>query len=71
MHEVNALLFDVFGTLVDWRGSVAREARAILSPLGIAIDGEAFADAWRATTSRCRACISLPQRLLTARLRRR
>jgi 2-haloacid dehalogenase len=48
MHEVKVLLFDVFGTLVDWRGSVAREARAILAPLGITIDWEAFADAWRA-----------------------
>ena len=47
MHEVKALLFDVFGTLVDWRGSIATEARNILSPSGIAIDGDAFADAWR------------------------
>jgi 2-haloacid dehalogenase len=48
MEEVKALFFDVFGTLVDWRGSIAREARAILAPLGAAIDYEAFADAWRA-----------------------
>ena len=47
MHEVKALLFDVFGTLVDWRGSIAREAREILSPVGIVIDWDAFADAWR------------------------
>jgi len=47
MTEVKALLFDVFGTLVDWRTSIAGEARAILVPLGIAIDGEALADAWR------------------------
>ncbi len=47
MHEVKALFFDVFGTLVDWRGSIAREAREILSPHGVAIDWEAFADAWR------------------------
>ena len=45
--EVKALFFDVFGTLVDWRGSIAREARQILSPQGVAIDWEAFADAWR------------------------
>ena len=44
---VRALLFDVFGTLVDWRSSIAREARAALAPLGVAIDWEAFADAWR------------------------
>ena len=46
MHGVKALLFDVFGTLVDWRGSIIREARAILVPRGVAIDWEAFADAW-------------------------
>ena len=36
-----ALLFDVFGTCVDWRTSVAREAAALGLP------GEAVADAWR------------------------
>ena len=46
--RIKALLFDVFGTLVDWRGSIAREAQAILSPLGVAVDWLAFADAWRA-----------------------
>jgi len=43
-----ALFFDVFGTLVDWRGSIAREAEAILGPLGHAVDWASFADAWRA-----------------------
>jgi 2-haloacid dehalogenase len=42
-----ALLFDVFGTVVDWRTSIAREAVAILKPLGHDVDGLAFADAWR------------------------
>ena len=45
---VRALFFDVFGTLVDWRGGVARESRAILEPLGHRLDWIAFADAWRA-----------------------
>jgi 2-haloacid dehalogenase len=44
---VNALFFDVFGTLVDWRTSIAREARRILAPRGHALDWLAFADAWR------------------------
>ena len=44
MQGVRALIFDVFGTLVDWRRGVAREVRATL---GDAIDAEAFADAWR------------------------
>jgi len=44
---VKALFFDVFGTLVDWHGSIAREARALLEPRGYALDWLAFADAWR------------------------
>jgi 2-haloacid dehalogenase len=47
MQPPKALLFDVFGTLVDWRSSIARETEATLSPLGIAVDWQAFADAWR------------------------
>jgi len=45
--SVKALVFDVFGTVVDWRNGVAREARTILAPLGYTLDWLAFADAWR------------------------
>jgi 2-haloacid dehalogenase len=45
--NVKALFFDVFGTLVDWRSGVARDAQAVLSPLGISLDWLALADAWR------------------------
>lgn len=48
MKDIRALIFDVFGTLVDWRGSIAREAERCLAPLGVATDWAAFADAWRA-----------------------
>ena len=44
---VEALFFDVFGTLVDWRTSVAREAERILGALGHELDWLVFADAWR------------------------
>jgi 2-haloacid dehalogenase len=44
---VRALFFDVFGSMVDWRTSVAREAEKILGPLGYKLDWTAFADAWR------------------------
>ena len=44
---IKALLFDVFGTVVDWRGSVIREASAFGQTHGIDADWEAFADAWR------------------------
>ncbi|PRY51927.1 2-haloacid dehalogenase [Geodermatophilus tzadiensis] len=43
--DVRALVFDVFGTVVDWRGGVAREAARLLGP---DVDAAAFADAWRA-----------------------
>jgi hypothetical protein len=47
MVSVGALFFDLFGTLVDWRTSIAREAEVILKPLGCTLDWLAFADAWR------------------------
>jgi 2-haloacid dehalogenase len=47
MISVGALFFDVFGTLVDWRAGVAREAERILQPLGHGLGWLAFADAWR------------------------
>jgi len=44
---IKALVFDVFGTLVDWRSSIAHEAKTLLSPLGLSTDWHAFADDWR------------------------
>ncbi|MBF2760907.1 MAG: haloacid dehalogenase type II [Ectothiorhodospiraceae bacterium AqS1] len=44
---IKALVFDVFGTVVDWRSSVIRQGRALGERLGIEADWEAFADAWR------------------------
>jgi len=46
--DIRALTFDVFGTVVDWRGSIAREVTAVAKHKGVAIDGTAFAEAWRA-----------------------
>jgi 2-haloacid dehalogenase len=43
-----ALAFDVFGTVVDWRGSVIRELEALGRAIGFDHDWGAFADAWRA-----------------------
>ena len=47
LFAVKALFFDVFGTLVDWRTSIAREAKGVLEPLGYKTDWLGFADAWR------------------------
>lgn len=44
-----ALAFDVFGTVVDWRTSIARESTGFLAAIGLGdCDPAAFADAWRA-----------------------
>ncbi len=49
MAEVRALLFDVFGTCVDWRTSVAREGEAFGRAHHVSgVDWATFADAWRA-----------------------
>jgi 2-haloacid dehalogenase len=45
--SVKALVFDVFGTVVDWRASIIRELEALGHARGIKADWVAFADAWR------------------------
>lgn len=44
---VKALVFDTFGTVVDWRSSVARDVAALAKRKGFTVDAEKFADAWR------------------------
>lgn len=46
-ENLKALLFDVFGTVVDWRGGIFREATAFGERNGIDRDWQAFADDWR------------------------
>ena len=49
LRAVKALLFDTFGTVVDWRGSVTRMGERLGARKGIeSVDWEAFARAWRA-----------------------
>jgi 2-haloacid dehalogenase len=45
---VKALVFDTFGTVVDWRGSIIEEGEAWGKSRGIAVDWGRFADRWRA-----------------------
>ena len=45
---VKAAIFDVFGTVVDWRSGVARVMAEAFAAKGIAHDAYGFADAWRA-----------------------
>jgi 2-haloacid dehalogenase len=46
--SVKALVFDTFGTVVDWRTSVTREVEALAKRKGVTVDGAKFAEAWRA-----------------------
>ena len=48
MLKVKALLFDVFGTVVDWRSGIANEVKKITNKYSITIDALGFADSWRA-----------------------
>src|SRR5437868_7328888 len=46
-EAIRALVFDVFGTCVDWRGSIIREVTAVARAHGATIDVDRFADEWR------------------------
>jgi 2-haloacid dehalogenase len=46
---IKAVLFDTFGSVVDWRSGVARDVAAFAKRHRIDLDAVAFADAWRAT----------------------
>jgi 2-haloacid dehalogenase len=45
--SVKALAFDVFGTVVDWRGSIIREGERWGQAKGLHVDWSKFADRWR------------------------
>ena len=44
---IKALLFDVFGTVVDWRFGISRDVNVIAEKYNINLNPEQFADAWR------------------------
>ena len=46
--KIKALVFDVFGTVVDWRSSITREIKSVGKRLGVEANWETFADRWRA-----------------------
>jgi 2-haloacid dehalogenase len=45
--RVKALVFDVFGTVVDWRGTVLGELADLQRRKGLSFDAVAFAEEWR------------------------
>ena len=47
ISQVKALTFDVFGTVVDWRGSLIRQLEELGREKGYKVDWAAFADRWR------------------------
>ncbi len=48
LNNLAAITFDVFGTVVDWRGSIVDEGERVWRGRGLDLDWAAFADAWRA-----------------------
>ena len=49
LSGVKALVFDVFGTVVDWRSSIIREGQLLGKQKGLQVDWVKFADAWQPT----------------------
>jgi len=47
LEGIKALTFDVFGTVVDFRGSIIRECRKFGKERGLRVNWTRFADAWR------------------------
>lgn len=45
---IQALTFDVFGTVVDWRTSILEEGQALSATTGLVVDWSGLAEAWRA-----------------------
>ena len=50
--SVKALVFDVFGTVVDWRSSVIEQRQAFGREKGIPVHWEAFVDDWKSCVRR-------------------
>ncbi len=63
--QIRTLVFDVFGTVVDWRTSIIREVRAFGEGHGVAGDWADFADRWR------EGCTSGIARVNTGKMRGR
>ena len=47
LSEVKALIFDVFGTVVDWRSSIIHQCQELGRLKGVEADWGEFADSWR------------------------
>jgi 2-haloacid dehalogenase len=47
LRDIQALTFDVYGTVVDWRGSVLDELRALGASKGVNGDWDAFLSEWK------------------------
>ncbi len=56
---VKALAFDVFGTVVDYRGTIMREGTRLNRAKGLTVDWGQFADAWSTALDQSR-CLTSP-----------
>jgi 2-haloacid dehalogenase len=65
-NEIDVVLFDVFGTVVDWRSSVIRAWQRFATDRGIGLDAENFADEWRAKYRPSIAAVRSGERAFTS-----
>lgn len=47
LAKIKVIVFDTFGTVVDWRGSIIRDLSAWGAARNVSADWAKFADAWR------------------------
>lgn len=47
VSDVDALVFDVFGTVIDWRSGVIHDGERLNEAKGLDVDWAVFADVWR------------------------
>lgn len=64
-RPLRAVLFDTFGTVVDWRTGIARDVAAFASEQGVVLDADAFADHWRALYQPAMEAVRTGQRSFT------
>ena len=70
VSAVKALVFDVFGTVVDWRTSLINDFTKWSETSGIKADWTALVDGWRAVYSpRWTRCASIPSAAIRSWIR--
>jgi 2-haloacid dehalogenase len=57
-RPIKVLLFDVFGTVVDWRSAILAEYRSLAAEKGWAVEGPRFLDSWESVRRETMNCVN-------------